>query len=272
MKVERLSSSAIKTYDFCEFQYYLNYHIGLPSISGKAALIGTIVHATLATLARKGNKWPWQKILDRYWDFYALQRKDLDMRKWGRRGELADWKKAKKCVETIINSIFNPTKLDILSIEDKFRLYFKEEKWTTAQGKKLAVSGIMDLVHRINKNTIEIIDWKTGRRASFGSNKPLDLTSLPDDIQPRIYHMAAHQLWPEYENVLVTFHYIREGGAYPVSLGRNDIAETQQIIYDYFRRIKMNNRPYRIKPSWKCKLCSFNKNDLCDELYESLRS
>lgn len=270
MKCERLSSSKISTYGFCEFKYFLEYHLGFQSVSGKAALIGTIVHAVLATLARKKGKWDWERVLDRYWSAYAASRTDLDMRKIGARGELADWKKTKKAVKTVLDSKLNPINLDIISIEEKFQLEFKSDKWITEKGNQLVISGIIDVIHKIDDDTIEIIDFKTGRMADWATGEPLDLKSIAQEIQPRIYHMAVHHLYPQYKNISIIFYYMLTGGIMPVILEYSDIKETEKTLYSYFKRIKNNNNAYRIKPSWRCKLCSFSKNGVCDAIYGSL--
>ena len=271
MKIEKLSSSALKGYKFCEFQYYLNYIAGFQDLPGKAAVLGTIIHGVLATVARKPGRWDWEKILQAHWDHNVYHNQHLDIRKINRLGISADYKKCVKALDIVKASACNPENLKVIDVENKFRITLQKKKWKTQSEKQLKLSGIIDLVHEVNEDTIEIIDWKSGRRKDWNSGKEVTVTSILSDIQPRIYHLAATYLYPKYSNINIIFYYILDGGPIVVSLGKDDIKETLSRIHRDFRVMENNTRPTRIKPHWHCKLCSFSKNGLCDTIWDSLR-
>ena len=53
MIITYLRSSSYTTYDFCAHQYFLEYVLGIDSLSNKKAEKGTIVHKTLEVLAHE---------------------------------------------------------------------------------------------------------------------------------------------------------------------------------------------------------------------------
>ena len=271
MKIDRLSASAIKTYSFCEFKYYLTYVAGLEDLSGKAAALGTIIHNVLATVARKPGRWDWEKILQAYWDHSVYNNPRLDIRRINRLGVSADYKKCIKALEIVKASACNPENLKVIDVENKFRITLNKNKWKTQFGKQLKLSGIIDLVHEIDEDTIELIDWKSGQRKDFASGKEINNVSILSDIQPRLYHLAASYLYPKYSNINMIFYYILQGGPLVVSLGKDDIKETLNTIHRDFRVMENNVRPSRIFPSWRCKMCGFSKNGVCNVVWDSLR-
>ncbi len=271
MKIDRLSASAIKTYGFCEFKYYLTYVAGLEDLSGKAAVLGTICHGALATIARKPGKWDWKRILQAHWDHNVYHNPRLDIRKINRLGLSADYKKCVKALDIVKRSVFNPDKLKIVDVENKFRIHLNKKRWRTQSGEQLRLSGIIDLVHELDDDTIEVVDWKTGRRKDFTNGKEINNISVLNDIQPRMYHLAATYLYPQYTNVHMTFFYILDGGPVIVCLGKNDIPETLDRIHHHFKTMENNNRATRIAPHWRCRMCNFSKTGICDTIWESLK-
>lgn len=271
MKIDKLSASAIKTYGFCEFKYYLTYVAGLEDLSGKAAALGTITHNVLATVARKPGRWDWEKILQAYWDHSVYHNPHLDIRKINRRGISADYKKCVKALEIVRASACNPESLKVINVENKFRITLNKKKWKTQSEKQLKLSGIIDLIHEIDDDTIELIDWKTGRRKDWISGKEISITSILNDIQPRIYHLAAVYLYPQYTNINMIFYYILQGGPIIVCLGKEDIPETLDRIHHHFKTMENNNKPTRIKPHFRCRMCSFSKSGICDTIWNSLK-
>ena len=51
MLITYIRSSSYTNYDFCQMQYYINYVLGHPRVSGKKAQLGTIVHKVMECIA-----------------------------------------------------------------------------------------------------------------------------------------------------------------------------------------------------------------------------
>jgi hypothetical protein len=65
------------------------------------------------------------------------------------------------------------------------------------------LKGVIDLVTKIDDETIEVIDFKSG-------NNTKSYNELKKDPQMRSYHLIAKKLWPEYKCRMMTLYYLRK--------------------------------------------------------------
>lgn len=271
MKITQCSASSINTYRSCEFKYWLQYIIGLKSPSGKAAVLGTIVHQVMENMARlkkrgKTNVDPlW--LFERAWN----ENPHIELRKYTNRGLSADYKKCQESVNKVVSGSYNPYNLDnIVGIERWFELEMPGKEWLTIENKPFKVRGFIDLVHKIDENTIEIIDWKNGIQKDFSNFEDITFDNIMNKIQGRIYHLACSILYPRHKNILITFYYINHE-ILTFSLGDEDIVDTLAILYNFFSTVK-NNTLIRRNRSFKCRMCPFNKIDLCSSIWSDLNT
>jgi len=288
MKVVKCSASAINLYNNCPFRYFLSYILGLESKAGKAALQGSIVHRALEWMAklRKSGKMNvdpmW--LLDRAWDELIDENPDIEIRKCttridketGEFKEAADFKKCRIAMETILeDEFYNPYGLKIVDTERWFALEMPGEEWKCLDKEgnlhQFAVRGFIDLVHEINSDTIEIVDWKTGNRTDLSTKQSIDEYKLIRDVQPRLYHLAAFFLYPQYKNILVTFYYATDGGPITIALSQDDLTMTIAALYRFFTTIKKDTLIRRNR-HWTCRMCSFNKNNICHRIWGDLHT
>lgn len=282
----------MNTYEDCPFQFFLEYILELPSISGKKALLGTIVHLVLEILA-KASKTNHYACNDKYTDPDYL----LDI-VWARFVEeekenyvFTDAEKefCRKSIDLVLGTQYDPKNLKILDIEKQFQIpierddfqfeYYDIMRQVVKKG-WYELRGTVDLVTELDDETIEIVDWKTGKRSCWitGAEKDCDYLASKD-IQVRMYDLAISLLYPEYKHRLITVHYINEGGPFTVTLSDEDRVETLEIIKDKLNRISADSFPLRIKEEkrnhkWKCqytchfgKTCDKNGNSWCDNFY-----
>jgi hypothetical protein len=184
----------------------------------------------------------------------------------------------KVCVglHDLIDGEYSPIRINTICSEVPFYLPVERPDFAldvteTGEIKYFALRGIIDRVDKLNDDTIEIVDYKTGTRVNYNSKERAkkDEESLRKEIQPRIYHAAARQLFPWAKNIIVTFIYLVDGG--PISMpfcSDNDIDETIDMVKRRFKTIKANDSPQR-NISWKCKtMCSFGKTGQCETLWK----
>jgi len=250
----------------CPWLYFLEYVCNIPSESGRAARIGTIIHGVLeeSSIARlKGLP-----DIDRFKLLAELVVKDGDLRP-------DDVKKGTRCLEWFQkNSEWDPYSKSIIGVETKFEIELEGEKWRTVDesGKEcqLVITGTVDRTDEIGPDWLHIIDYKTGARKDFSKPKPTVKTSqdIFMDIQPRMYHKALKHIYGErYSNFLVTMLYPNDGGPFTISYNDEDIKVTDNMLQKRFRTILTNNNPKR-NQSWKCKsFCSHGKNGICDKVF-----
>lgn len=283
MIVARCSASAINLYNHCPFAYYLQYILGMKSQAGKAALQGNIVHRALEWMIKlkkrgKTNVDPmW--LLDRSWDEHIKEFPHVEIRKVTTRidkatgdfKECADFKKCRVALEEILNNqYYHPYHLNCIDSERWFALEMPGNEWqcldTDGEERQFAIRGYIDLVHEIDKDTIEIVDWKTGARKNFHTQHDIDETELVMEIQPRLYHLAAYFLYPQYKNIIITFYYTNAGGPITIALSEDDMTETIAYLHKFMMTVKRDTLVRRNR-SWKCKMCHFERNGMCHRVW-----
>lgn len=267
----------------CEQQYFLEYVLGYRSPSNKKADKGTIVHKVLEILAgiklSQQNQEPEyvddilaninvddyniDHITERVYDYYTSQFKHHE---W----ELKDFKDCHKWVYKALsdhNGIFDPRSRIIVRPEQHFDIVIDKPwanyKYDTPDGiieGKLAIKGTIDLITKVNDNTLEVIDWKTGRRLDWATGQEKSLEKLYKDPQLKIYHYALSKLYPEYDHIIMSINFINDGGAFSMCFDKSDLGSTEDLIRKKFEEIKNCKKP-KLSKTWKCnKLCYFGKN------------
>jgi hypothetical protein len=247
----------------------LQQMLSMKSVSGKAALQGKIVHQVLEWMAKLkkrgkthiGHMW----LLERAWDMHVSANPNVEIRRITSRGEAADFKKCRLCLEAVLaDDFYNPYKLKVIGVEKWFRIEMPGEEWKVGD-EQFRVRGYIDLVHEISEDTLEIIDWKTGKREDFYTRRKIDAIELMSMVQSRLYHLAGTQVYSKYKNILITFYYMEDGGPITISFNCQDITMTIAAIWKFFKAAKtslvLRNR------SWKCRMCPFNKDDVCQKVW-----
>lgn len=266
----------------CEQQYFLEYVLGWRGPSGQKADKGTIVHKVLEILAiiKKAqqdnisvidddvagkintNDYNLNTLIEKSYKYYS---EASPHHKW----TLKDYKDCHSWVYKAIefnNGMFDPRNRNILRPEQHFDFTINK-KWAeysfntddgTISG-NLALKGTIDLVTLANKNTIEIIDWKTGRRLDWATGQEKTQEKLEKDPQLRIYHYAISHLYPDIDHIIFSIYFINDGGPFSICFDKKDLSETENMLRQKFEYIKQTKKP-RLNKSWMCnKLCHFGK-------------
>jgi CRISPR/Cas system-associated exonuclease Cas4 (RecB family) len=267
----------------CPQQYFLEYVLGNRSPSNKKADKGTICHKVLEILAyiKLGlqnkdtfynddilgkiniKKYNLDHIIDTVYNYYTSQFKHHT---W----EAKDLKDCRLWVNKALvdhNGAFDPRNRNILQPEQHFDIVIQKSwskySYQTKDGLLegyLAIKGTIDLITKVDDNTIEIVDWKTGRRLDWATGEEKTLAKLQNDPQLRIYHYAISQAYPDIEHIIFTINFINDGGAFSICYDKTDLPKTEDMIRKKFEIIKNTKKP-QLNKSWKCtKLCHFGKS------------
>ena len=160
---------------------------------------------------------------------------------------------------------FDPRNRKIIYPEYPFNIEIKQPWAKIDSNKYLRIKGTIDLVTDVGDNTIEIIDWKTGRRHDWGKDKPKEYEDLMKDEQLMLYYYAARKSFVNYDNIMLTIFFIRDGG--PFSLPFDDsvlpIVENRlRETYESIRNCKDPELLDRFREDFRCKrLCDFCKKE-----------
>lgn len=273
-----LRSSGYGSHDMCEMKYFAEYILGWRGLAGKAADKGTVVHKVLEVYAncKKAHQNGESAFYDdelihsfpaspstedsldittRSFDHYSKASSYLGWTK-------ADFKECLKLVHKVLDTKFDPRNLTIVDAEPFFDISFDDDwakyKYGDLEG-QFAIKGTIDLITQVTPTTYEICDYKTGKRMNWATGEEYTYEKLFSNPQLRMYHYAAHKLYPNVDNILVTIHYIKDGGPFTIPLTRSDIPDTIEMIRSKFRKIQQTIKP-RVTRSWKCtKFCHYGK-------------
>jgi hypothetical protein len=264
-------------------QYFIEYNLGHRSPSNKKADKGTICHKVFEILAfiklnqQQNNRYfeddiigpvditnySLNTIIEQVYNFYTSQ---FTHHEW----TVRDFKDCDKWVYKALeygDGMFDPRNRDIVEPEQHFDIEIKKDwaqydyyaKEGHLQG-NLAIKGTIDLITKVNDDTYEIIDWKTGRRLDWATGQEKTLEKLHKDPQLMLYYYAIHKLYPDIKHVIVSINFINDGGMYSVCFDQSHIYQVEMMLRKKFEDIKNTTDP-KLNKSWKCtKLCHFGKN------------
>jgi ATP-dependent helicase/DNAse subunit B len=291
MQIESASKSSLDTYLDCPFKWYLTYYCKQREPSGKAAVIGTIVHKVLEVLA-KAKKTKHHLLNDKYTDYNYLS-KICYNREVRNNPHLSfsdsDLKTVIKLCDSIMKTMYNPLKMETLATEMGFEIEIQKKgfsyKFVDYRSNEtktgfFKLTGFIDLICTSSDSVIEIVDYKTGQRKDWVTGKIKDVHNMHDDLQLQIYNLAAHYIYPDKKRLL-TLYFLKDGGPYTISLDESNEEEILDKIRKIFRVISIDSDPKRLKDDddkkkfhYKCrKFCHFGKTEnengvsLCDEYY-----
>jgi len=300
MIITYLRSSSYNTWDMCQFQYYLNYVLGIKDVAGKAADKGTIVHKGLELLAKKKKaqqdkcvtvkddeintifrEWELtpKVAIDSAIDYYLGTKThhnwtDSDVR------DCNEW------FNIVLNSEYNPLNLDIVATEKFFDIIFTDPEfyYSFFNGDNggiingyLGIKGTIDLIINHDNETIEMVDWKTGKeKKNWATGKEKKYKCFEDDFQLLLYYYALKKLYPG-KMILVTIYYMRDGPPFSFAFDESHEKLLMEKIKNRFEVIKNSNTPTRIFPNWKCNtFCYYGKNyieneTICNHYYNQMQ-
>lgn len=267
----------------CEQQYFIEYVLGWRGPSGQKADKGTIVHKVLEILAiikqsqQNNQKYVEDDVIGKIdtnnynlntiiHDVYEYYTERTQHHKWTTKDHKDCHAWVYKAIE-FNDGMFDPRNRKILQPEQHFDFEIKKP-WAKYQynlpdgeimSGNLAMKGTIDLITLLNEDTIEIIDWKTGRRLDWATGQEKTQEKLETDPQLRIYHYAIKNLYPNIKHIIFSIYFINDGGPFTVCFDDSHIEETENMLRKKFNTIKAVKRP-NLKKSWMCKkLCHFGK-------------
>jgi ATP-dependent helicase/DNAse subunit B len=297
MLVTYIRSSSYNNYAFCEMQYFLTYVLGHPSTSGKKAQLGTIVHKAMECLSACKKRLQYGEHKQMSIEDDKLGKIDFTKRKLATKkfvNEMIDLSYdyyTSTCVHNYTNADhkfckkmtwdaleynggqFDPRKRNIVASEPHFDIPI-EEDWAkysyelpsgeTVEG-QLAIKGTIDLVTEVDDGVIEVIDWKTGRRLDWATGEEKTYEKLSSDPQLLLYYYAISNMFPDYDQAIMSIFYIRDGGPFSMCFDKEDQDKFLGMLKKRFESIQHNQTPKLIsknRSNWKCtKLCHFYKNN-----------
>lgn len=276
MKITGLSPSAYNVFDECEQKFFIQQVLKYREPAGKAAEIGTIVHAVFETLGdvKKAHQENLSEIETEFfgnlkfkniWDLDIQDILEKTIKHFESQSDHSYDSKDRENMMTMIKTVTetqeDPRNNTVIETENRFNLEIKEPWAKLDDGSYFVVRGIIDLVVKIDDQTIKFIDWKTGRRMCWITGEEKTYGKLMEDPQLLIYNLCLRKLYPEYENYICSINYLKDGGPYDLVFTKDDSDRMFKTLKQRFMRIKGVSIPV-LKKTWKCKrFCMFGKKN-----------
>lgn len=235
--VKNFSFSQLNSYKTCPLQYKYQYVLKIPTTSTAAESFGISIHQTL------------QKFYSEFMKNKKVNEKDLlniYKKNWIPIGYVTidHQNRMKKEGEKILSSYFSKfhsNKLEILALEKLFKIKISKDIFLT---------GKIDRVDTLNKNEIEIIDYKTGK-------KPRE-KELIKSLQLTIYTLAAQDknlFNKKLSDINLTFYYLQTPEKITLKKTEHDLIETKERIIAMVEEIRQNI--FFANPGIHCDFCPF---------------
>jgi DNA helicase-2/ATP-dependent DNA helicase PcrA len=232
-----LSYSQLDTYKTCPLKYKYQYVLKLPMEANSAASFGTTVHTSLQKFYEEviQSKKP---TLDRLLEIYRESWIPLG---YSSPAHAARQKKeGEKMIAEFFRKYHRPNAA-IIDMEKVFKIKITPE---------LTINGKIDRVDAGGKNSIEIIDYKTGKTPGE--------KDLKNNIQLSIYLMAAMDpglYRKKIDEVTLTFYYLQDAKEITMTRNEADLAKVKETIVDMAQKIM--DEQFEPKVGKWCDFCAF---------------
>lgn len=283
----------------CEMQFYLKYVLCLEDKSGKKAELGNVFHKVMECLAKGklkyqetglvggydiGDEYIGEFIPEDIFDNRILSKlcklshqyySSISEHVWTDKDLILVIGWVKQAVEYSHGSM-DPRNSEVLFVEKYFDFEIDRPwaKYSFKIGDKLvegnlALRGAVDLIMKIDDDTIEVLDYKTGKRLDWATGQEKTHEKLKKDPQLLLYFWALRQVLPNIKHFIFTIFYVNDGGAFTMSFDDESYKLAEKLIKDKFEYIKNLEKPALIsdtnekrQKNFRCKsLCHFAKNN-----------
>jgi hypothetical protein len=282
-----IRSSLINSWEFCENKCFLEYVLNIPQKPKGAADLGNVFHKAAELLNKRklciqnglktfkegdgGNEFTVSQVNPEFaakWAFDYYTTKTKGIHNWGKTEfrDLTSW------MDTLLSSDYSPEKLDIHGVEHFFDFEIKED-WAKykfeVKGKiiegYLRIRGTFDLLIQHGPDTLEYVDYKTGRPFyDWGKKETKTVESLHYDNQLLIYYYALRRIYSKFPHLWMTLFYLKkEGGSLPCCFGPEEYKRAEAMIKRVFAETVACKVPawiyYDANLNSNCRFCDYNK-------------
>jgi len=239
-RLNTFSFSQIDTYRSCPLKYKYQYILRIPTPPSAAASFGQTIHQTLQKFYRfyRFGESP---------DFKTMM--ELFQESWIPLGytskgyETKMKKEGEKILEEFYKKYHN-NKLRIIDLEKWFKIKIDNDVF---------ISGFMDRVDFLNKNQLEIIDYKTGKQP--------EKKKLENSLQLGMYALAASDKGlynKRVGDIVLTFYFLQNGEKISMKRSEQDILKIRKEVKEIVEKVNKSNFESNIGP-W-CGFCPFKIN------------
>lgn len=236
----RISYSHISTYQRCPHKYQLAYIDRIPVADPGVFVLGSAVHGTLRYMHQPGKRTlpPLESVISEF------------CRCWqGQQDQVAEAERESNFetgMEMLTQHYERETQRGdgrlTADVERSFDVPFTE---------KHRINGRIDRVDVLADGSLEVIDYKTGRRMPAQSD-------VDRDLQLMIYRMAVQDvLYPD-KTVTTSLYFIRHGQMFTAHPSPRQLEEAQESIREVLDGIERSDFSPKVESS--CDWCDFRNH------------
>ena len=288
-----LRSSSIGTYAMCPQKYLFTYVLGMKDKDNGKAIMGSTTHKVLELLGKQRiatqnkkrsfedeefgkighSKWNieyFNEISHAYYEkiypgIMPHNSKKLTL----------EWS---HLAVTRLDGEMDPRNQNIHAVEEFFEVEVPHE-WANYSYKvgdeviegRLGLKGTVDLIVKEDDVFFHIMDYKTGRRYNWATDKVKTYDCLAEDKQLLLYYYALRLKYPD-KHFYISIYYINDykidkvdvpGGIFTFAFDDSDFKKAESMIKEQFETIRDDKFPRVISKTcnhFKCqRLCAFSQ-------------
>jgi len=234
----RISYSQISSYQRCPHRYQLQYVQRLPVPKRGELLLGSIVHGALKFMHEpKGPRLPAEEEVIA--EFCRLWKGEEENIPEGERTAL---------FEDGVNMLRRHYERAVSRQEPRFTADV-ERFFSLPFGEGNAITGKIDRIDALGDGTIEVLDYKTGRRGMPVQGE------VDRDLQLAIYRMAAQEMLYPDKTITTSLYYLHHGMTLTARFAPQQMEEVREEIREVVAGIERGDFSPRVEP-W-CDRCEY---------------
>ncbi len=229
----KLSPSAIASYQSCPQKYLFSNVWGIRGGPAAAPTFGNVMHTTIKQFIgalRKGQRLPFDEV------------ETIFRREWTSAGFEDGYQE--ECYQ--LDGIAQLRAFHATCMETPADILFQEKAFTLELENNVQVTGRMDQVNRVGSESVEIVDYKTG--------KPKTEADAKKDLQLGVYALAAREELG-LDPVRLVYYNLQNNQAIAAERDAKQLKEVRGVIQEVAANIRAREFPAR--PGYLCRMCEF---------------
>ena len=242
----RISYSSLENFKQCPLKYKLSNIDKIKEPKSKEAIFGTYIHKILKWFYQKDPNFPTLDALLKYYRDY-----------WPQKTEGFEWKDTEEEKSyfkegiRVLEEFYNkniPHKTSILDLETKFEVVLDE--YPDKPNGKHILTGVIDRIDKLPDGTLEIIDYKTGKR--MPSQRALDKNN-----QLSLYAIGLKSRWPriKMKDLKLSLYFLKFNEKINTKRTEKDLEEVKNKAIDLIHKIEKSD--FEPHSSFLCGWCGY---------------
>ena len=242
----RISYSSLENFKQCPLKYKLSNIDKIKEPKSKEAIFGTYIHKVLKWFYQKDPDFPTlDSLLKYYRDYWPQKTEGFEWKDSGE--EKSYFKEGLRMLEEFYNKNI-PHKTSILDLETRFEVVLDEHP-DKPNGKHI-LTGVIDRIDKLPDGTLEIIDYKTGKR--MPSQRALDKNN-----QLSLYAIGLKSRWPriKMKDLKLSLYFLKFNEKINTKRTEKDLEEVKNKAIDLIHKIEKSD--FEPHSSFLCGWCGY---------------